>query len=224
MTEEQGHRESDNPFSTRWTRPGTIPFHYPPDVDADRLVEKLRELAWRGQIIGHHGAGKSTLLADLLPRLAKAGRAPMLVELHQGQRRVPADIDAELREPDRGDETLVVVDGYEQLGRIAQWQLKRHCRRRGWGLLITCHADAGLPTLIHLEPNLKAAVEVVKTVLGKVTGDIDENFIRQHVADSFHSNAHDMRETLFDLYDRYDRQTSPEVPPSREARSSQQSA
>ena len=60
---------ADNPFSTRYTRPGAIPFRFPPGTSADGLVEQLRRQQWRGAIVGPHGSGKSSLVAALVPPL-----------------------------------------------------------------------------------------------------------------------------------------------------------
>ena len=56
-----------NPFATRHVRPGAIPFHFPAETSAAQLVARLRELNWRGAIVGPHGSGKSTLLVALAP-------------------------------------------------------------------------------------------------------------------------------------------------------------
>ena len=124
-------RTLENPFCTRRVRPGAIPFLFPAGEDAETLVGRLRQNGWWGEIVGAHGTGKSALLATLIPRIELAGRQPLLVELHDGQRRLPLDLDRDsrLRPP-----TLLVVDGYEQLSRWRRWLLKRLCRRRGWGL------------------------------------------------------------------------------------------
>ena len=50
------------------------------------------ENGWWGEILGPHGAGKSALLATLIPAVERAGRRPVLVELHDGQRRLPLDL------------------------------------------------------------------------------------------------------------------------------------
>src|SRR5262245_49587973 len=74
---------SSNPFSTRFIRPGAIPFIFSAGESAESLVDHLRVNNWRGQIIGPHGSGKSTLLAALLPALQAAGRTVACVSLHQ---------------------------------------------------------------------------------------------------------------------------------------------
>ena len=55
------------------------------------LVERLRHNQWQGQVVGGHGSGKSALLAALVPAIERAGRQVVLIELHDAQRRLPAD-------------------------------------------------------------------------------------------------------------------------------------
>ena len=135
---------SENPFCTRRVRPGAIPFLFPPDQTAEALIERLQTAGWRGEIVGPHGSGKSTLLASLISVLERVGRRTVLVELHDGQRRLPPELwsDARLETP-----AVLVIDGYEQLSRFSRFRLRWFCHRRGVGLLITTHQPMGLPTL-----------------------------------------------------------------------------
>jgi hypothetical protein len=137
----------------------------------ERVIARLAARAWRGAIIGPHGSGKSTLLATLRPHLSQA---PLPIE---------------------------VVDGYEQLGRFARWQLRQRCRRAGRGLLVTCHFPCELPTLLELAPNeelvQQIVVELTATTLSPVTPAI--------VAASVARHGSNVREILFDLYDCHER-------------------
>src|SRR5258707_1037455 len=80
---------ASNPFSTRFVRPGAIPYQFPERVTADSLVEQLRSQNCRGAIIGPHGTGKSTLLATLIPAIENAGCKVRSIALHDGQRKLP---------------------------------------------------------------------------------------------------------------------------------------
>jgi polynucleotide 5'-kinase involved in rRNA processing len=77
--------EQSNPFATRWTRPGAVPFDFDRRGAVDELVERLAESDWRGAIVGPHGSGKSTLVAALLPAIEAAGRTITHIKLHSGQ-------------------------------------------------------------------------------------------------------------------------------------------
>ncbi len=63
---------SDNPFCTRWVRPGAIPFLFPPGENAEELADRLRQAGWWGEITGPHGSGKSALLAALTAAIEHA--------------------------------------------------------------------------------------------------------------------------------------------------------
>lgn len=187
----------DNPFSTRHVKPGAIPYVFPAGENLGTLVARLRRNAWRGQLVGPHGSGKSTLLAALRPVLEHCGRRPLCVALHDGQRRLPL----ELEWPSATDaSTIAVVDGYEQLSRWNRWRLKRRCRARGWGLLVTSHRDAGLPDLLRTTIEVDRAVAIVGRLLAGAPGLIGAEEITQ----CFARHHGDMREMLMELYDRYE--------------------
>lgn len=185
-----------NPFATRWIRPGAITFQFPVGQSLSGLVTQLVAHDWWGQIVGPHGSGKSTLLATLLPACVDAGRRIVRYDLHDGQRRLPEHAP----EADAWDaNTLVVVDGYEQLGYIARWRLRRACRRRGAGLLITSHRRQGLPMLMETatsEQLLRMLVMILQSrqETGSTisTAEIDE---------AFHQQRGNLREALLQLYD-----------------------
>jgi hypothetical protein len=186
-----------NPFSTRFVRPGAIDYLFPPGESTHELVRRLERANWRGQIIGEHGSGKSTLLASLLPAIAQAGRAALLVVLHDRQRRLPAGWVDRARLAAR---SLIVVDGYEQLGLASRLRLKRVCRRREWGLLVTAHRDVGLPALFRTEPSL----EMAQAVVGHLLSGRADPFGAEAVADHFAECRGNLREMLFALYDRHE--------------------
>jgi hypothetical protein len=71
-----------NPFATRWTRPGAIPFVFADGGTMLDLVARLQANEWRGAIVGPHGSGKSTLLAALVPAIAATGRRAVVIRLH----------------------------------------------------------------------------------------------------------------------------------------------
>src|SRR5262245_44900485 len=140
-----------NPFSSRWIRPGALPFLFPAGIDVPSLVAQLERNHWWGEIVGPHGTGKSTLLAGLLQAIRGCGRGTLQFELHNGQRRLPVGWRQAVQWSGRG---LVAVDGYEQLDRWSRMRLRRLCRRFGSGLLVTAHAPAGFPLLYRTSMNL----------------------------------------------------------------------
>jgi hypothetical protein len=173
-----------NPFSTRHTRPGAIPFRFPEGLDAAGLTDRLEANGWRGQIVGPHGSGKSTLLEALLPELSRR-RSVIRVELHGDARRLPAEV------WDAGDGTLVVIDSYEQL----DWWTRRRVRKRCRGLLVTAHRRSGLPDLYRTGVTAELAAAIVRGLLADEIPDLARRL-------AFHRG--NLREVLFELYDRYE--------------------
>ena len=154
---------SENPFCTRRISPGAIPYVFPPGENAETLVDRLRQADWWGEITGPHGSGKSTLLAVLTTAIEQTGQRTILVALHDAERRLPLRLqsDPRLRPP-----VVLVVDGYEQLGRWSRLMLKRFCRRQGVGLLVTAHKSVGLPHLYRTAVTPDLAGQIVGTLLG----------------------------------------------------------
>jgi hypothetical protein len=187
---------TSNPFSTRRVRPGAIPFLFPGGESLAGLLARLRATNWWGQIIGPHGSGKSTLLAALLPELRRAGREPLLNVLHDGQRRLPEDAWQH-----GNGHRILVVDGYEQLHRWTQFWILRHCRRRGQGLLVTAHADAGLPDLYRTAVTPAAARRVVEFLTTGMPSRVTPPEVEAPLA----ARQGNLREALFDLYDLHER-------------------
>jgi hypothetical protein len=170
---------------------------FPQGQTAERLLERLEKNGWRGQIVGPHGSGKSALLAALMAALKEAKRPTLLLELHDGQRSLAAEFWAT---SDPAPETLVIVDGYEQLGLPARWRLKRRCRRGGLGLLVTAHASAGFPDLVRTAAGLETVARIVAQLLGNDAWPISREEIQQR----FRLHRGNVRETLFALYDLYE--------------------
>lgn len=179
-----------------------MPFLFGPGESVEGLLQRLAAQGWWGQIVGPHGSGKSTLLAQLVASLPPEQR-PRCFELHDGQRSlaVPWSELAHHRP------TLLVVDGYEQLGRWNRWRLRRYCRRRGLGLLVTAHADVGLPWLYRTTCDEATAVAVVERLLANQP-EVASRALRQelldHAAAALARHGGNCRELLFELYDVYE--------------------
>ena len=186
-----------NPFATRAIQPGATPYLFPANEDARQLVERLRELHWQGEIVGPHGAGKSTLLAALSPALEAAGRRVVVGRLRAGERSLPREILDAL--PWDG-QTLLIVDGYEQLGWLRQRLFRLRRRWAGCGLLVTSHVPTGLPTLATLAPT----PDMARRVVAALTADLPGAVSSAEVDAAFARHGGNMREMLFELYDRYE--------------------
>lgn len=188
---------SENPFCTGRIRPGALPFFFPAGLNAEKLAEQLRQSGGWGEIVGRHGTGKSALLATLIPAIERAGQRVLALELHDDERCLPLDLDRRHRVQPFA---LLVIDGYEQLGRFCRWRLRRRCRRRGWGLLVTTHKSVGLPELFHTVATPELAEQIVRHLLG---GRLSP-FTPADVLERYERRRGDMREMLFDLYDLFE--------------------
>ncbi len=194
-----------NPFATCWTRPGALAYRFAAGQSAERLVARLAALNWQGAIIGPHGSGKSTLLEALKPALRAAGCKPRSITLRARR----ADVFNHwyqttklLRMAHSPKRLVLIVDGYEQLGWFARLRLLRHCRRRNLGLLVTSHSlPAGLPLLVQLEPDRQLVEQLVAELAGRVSTPVT----KADVAASHACFGSNVREILFDLYDRHER-------------------
>lgn len=181
-----------NPFSTRFIRPGAIPYLFEEGESTASVIERLRSHDWGGQIIGPHGSGKSTLLAALVPALAAAGRAVISLALHQGERRLPPFDREQLTAS-----AQLIIDGYEQLSWWSRWRVRSLCRRASAGLLVTAHADAGLPMIYQTQPSEAVAQRVVESLLPSEGAAIEAEDIRR----AYLAAGGNLREMLFRLFD-----------------------
>lgn len=185
-----------NPFATRFTRPGRL---VPLDatgrpLDVGVVVESLRAAGGRAAIVGPHGTGKTTLLLALADRLAAAGRLAGVV-------RVRSWLDAAglwRRIIVTRHGATLCVDGWEQLGPLA-WITAALARGRGCGLVVTSHREPGLPILVRSEGSLPLLAALVASVPshGDLIRDAD-------VADAHRRHGGNLRESLYDLYDRFE--------------------
>ena len=194
-------RPPSNPFATRWVRPGALDYEFASGESAALLVARLAAAGGRGQIVGPHGAGKSTLLNALRPALLAAGKRLLDFQLHDGQRRLPGGT-APLEQPAdlEREALLVVVDGYEQLGRWERFRLRR-IGRHGCGLLVTAHEDVGLPTVADVRASLDLTRRLVRELLAEYPPEI---IVAKEVAAAYARCQGNVRETLFALYDLFE--------------------
>jgi energy-coupling factor transporter ATP-binding protein EcfA2 len=188
---------NDNPFATCWTNPGALPFRFNNDQSIEQLVEKLAAQQWRGAIVGPHGSGKSTLLESLKPAIVATGRSIQAISLHDGQRRLPRHF---LETWTDDSNAVIVIDGYEQLGWSACLHLWLRCRLAGAGVLVTSHTPARIPTLIRLSPDQR----LVEQLVGDLCAEVSTTITRADIAASHACHGSNVREILFDLYDRHE--------------------
>lgn len=145
-----------NPFRTAAVRPGAIPFC----CDDEALMDQLIDLFLRqrsGQILGQHGSGKSTLVSSLVARLKPNFRSTQhlcFVRCESGHRlaslRHSRSVSKQLRKALKtcSPNTLLVVDGAEQLSLLAFQQLLTSIAGERVSVLVTSHQKMrGIPVL-----------------------------------------------------------------------------
>ena len=184
-----GRGAPGNPFSSMRVQPGAMPYLFEQGWTRDRLIQRLVELGMSGQIVGPHGSGKSTLLAHLAEGLRSAGYRTVESE--------PQDLNPSVLPPG----FVLVLDSAERLGFLGLARLKRRVSAIKGGLVITAHADAGLPMLCSTQCTLNNARRVIACVLEGATVGLPDDALIQRLLSR---HAGNLRLVLFDLYDWYE--------------------
>ena len=137
-----------NPFRT--SRLLALPVHWG-DEAPETLLARWHAAGRLGALVGPHGTGKTTRLRALAERLAAEGWRIVWIQWHEDGATTPADWRAALATADSN--TVLCLDGSENLGLLAAYRLRRYTRRAG-GLLATRHrASPFLRTLARHEPD-----------------------------------------------------------------------
>lgn len=198
---ETNSERSTNPFSTAFIRPGAIPYQFPENESLDDLFHRFELAEHRGEIIGPHGTGKSTLIAAFSEYLQDQQLTTYLVTLHDGQRRLPFSPNR-LEQPEG---SIIVVDGFEQLSWWNRQILFRVCRQKKWGILVTAHTPTGLPTLFETAMSPALGMRVVLQLLDQTRHPLTDSVVTpQQALTQLREHDGNLRETLFDLYDRWE--------------------
>lgn len=193
-----------NPFATRFTRPGVLPplASDGTPLDATRLAARLtggRVMA----IEGPHGHGKSTLLAGVLAAAAAAGREVRLVRVRSewdSWRPVAAALAA-------GRGACLGCDGWERSLPGTAALVRCIARLRCLSVVVTIHAPAGLAVLARCG----TSKELLAALVARLPGH--GGLIGGHdIEDAFDRHSGNLREALYDLYDRFERRSRREHP------------
>ncbi len=129
-----------NPF--RSSRIESLAFRFTEGLELSDLIEKFTQLGYRGALVGPKGSGKTTLLELMQREHRRRGWQVLALHSRPGEPPLSAlPVDRDLAE------TLITVDGAEQLGFLERLRLSRDARQAG-GLLVTCHQPlTWIPTL-----------------------------------------------------------------------------
>jgi hypothetical protein len=169
----------DNPFAV--DRLDRLRFRLLDD-SWNTLVRRLERLDFRASVVGPHGSGKTMLLGELAPRLQATGHPVKRLRLNEQQPTFSRICLQELwRNLTPAD--IIVLDGAEQLSRIAWWRFRRRCRVAR-GLIVSSHRPGLLPTLIECRTNRELLLDLLQELLGgqdlAVCGEAERLYDRHH--------------------------------------------
>ncbi|MFG0266940.1 MAG: ATP-binding protein [Rhodopirellula sp. JB055] len=170
-----------NPFASRHTRPGAIPFRFGPnDPDSDErfqnILTGLRQHRL-GLIVGNHGSGKSTLLHGIAESLQTQFPGGKWIQLTGEPERSPLRGFSCVLANDRAvgevqsavsPGGVLVVDGAEQLSPWGRYQLRRRAQRAGHACLVTAHRDLRGFHVLH---RTKVTAKLIEGLLHELLRD-----------------------------------------------------
>lgn len=187
-------RARDNPFAVhrvlayryRWT-----------EADWTCRMERLVDMQFQAAIVGPHGSGKTTLLEDLIDRLRTDGRHCWSKRLHTGDRRMPTRVlDQIFALP---AETLVLLDGAEQLGTTHWRRLARFFRRTARPLIVTLHAPGRWPTWVTTRQDIPVLHDMTAQLLQDQP--VNMRIVQAVNRELFAKHRGNIRDALRDWYD-----------------------
>lgn len=184
-----------NPFATRSTRAGALPplNEDGSPFDAAAVLVALEEAGGCGAFVGPHGSGKSTRLEACAAAARRRGLRVRTIRL-----RSVVDVVAALRRLlTLPCGSLLCIDSLEQAGRLGTACLARLARLRGILVLATCHGPLGLPALVTCRTSLQLLERIVDHLPPH-----DGCLTNRDLAEAFAASDGNLREALFDLYDR----------------------
>jgi hypothetical protein len=183
-----------NPFSVQGLGPDNMGYVFAEGASLAPLVSRLDAAGWRAELVGPHGVGKSTLLHTLAGEAQARGMRVVEWRCAQGSRPLPRLWRWRLPGTD-----VVFLDSGENAAARRLASLKRHCERRGIGLVVTMHEPSGWGMELRLEATPRQLLEVVRSVAGDAPG-MDEAAAGRLL----HEHGGNAREALFALYDRHE--------------------
>ena len=193
-----------NPFSTRFIQPGALPYEFFGHTNSRVLIQRLLSLrSKRGMIVGPHGSGKSTLIKSLINEisLVEPGKQVFVLQFSSDKLATQLALSGMRVWTNR---SLVILDGYEQLPFWTRMLVSRTVRRKSITLLATMHQPRrGFEILWQtVVDNTSAEWVIAQLLVGsgceknipKLLQSTDWSMSRMR-------NGQNLRESLFDMYD-----------------------
>jgi len=156
------------------------------------ILHRLESLRYRAAVVGPHGSGKTTFMEELAARLLQTGRQPCLLRINEDNRRYTL--------PDVTPRTIILFDGADHLPWL-QWRKLKSRTQNAAGLIITSHRHDMLPTLLETT----TTPDLLRDLVSELSSDVSPDLID----DLFNRHRGNLRDALFNLYDRFASQSSP---------------
>lgn len=191
-----------NPFSTRFTRPGVISWHST-STSPSGLLKSLEELDDRALISGPHGSGKSTLLSHCCAAARAQGYEVYYFRCYSWVDVVRA---VRLLVESSPKHDFVCIDSLEML-RFFGWFFCLVADFRRVRVVVTVHKRPWWcmwPVLVNTETSFRTFHELVRGLMAKCSPMETINFSKVMLQDIFKRNAGNLRESFFELYDQYE--------------------
>jgi len=178
-----------NPFSTRFIRPGEVRFVFPAGYSQQSVLASLQNPSAQGAIVGPHGSGKSTLLEMLGQSWEEMGLVEQRVRLTASRK------SGALTLGELDTNSILVIDGFEQLSLWKHWWIRWRCQHAGARLLVTTHQDCGLPIIVRTQPDWPLAYKLSAMLL-----DCDATPYEADLKAVWEEDPGDIRAYFFRLY------------------------
>ena len=209
-----------NPFATKFTRPGSIPYLFKDPEDVDAILRRLERHDHIGQIVGPHGSGKTTLARHLSGLLGSVFdrsrfltiRSPVkpfhrleMIEHADGED-LPIDAatnqmfveQVSLRPSER---MVYFVDGWGQVESYHRRIFIENCENLGIGLIVTVHRKRSrLPVIAEIQADFEIFTRIVRHLQRDSIIELNGGLVR----DAFVQAAGNFREAFMSLYDDYE--------------------
>ncbi len=151
------------------------------DEPLSAVLARFTAQGRRGVLVGVHGSGKTTVLEALAPHLGEVIWLRLRHDRAHNRRALAA--------MPRRVNGVLLIDGLEQLGPLAWWQM----RRRASAILATSHHRGRLP-LLRLHQTSAELLESLVSSLGQPPPLDAQQLVARHRGN--------LRDCLRELYDR----------------------
>ena len=182
-------RARDNPFQS--DRIERVRYRFPDRSSLELLLQRLKQLDYRGALVGPEGSGKTTLLEELHARIQNLGYCTWLIRARAG----PAGVDLPLQ---FGKNDVLLIDSAERLSWL-EWRRLKWASRSAGGLVITSHRPGLLPTLLEC----RTTPALFRGIVRELTSADDFNRLPpEHLGQLFAAHQGNIRGALRELYNR----------------------